>query len=110
MAKQLTFEYKGTEYVLEYTRDTVKQMERGGFVAEDFTKKPMTVLPQLFAGAFLAHHSNVKRDKIDKIYALMKDKKALVDALSEMYNDTLDTLLEEGNVEWTPNWNNEDED
>lgn len=113
MAKQLTFEYKDKEYVLEYTRDSVRQMERGGFVADDFVKKPMTMLPQMFAGAFLAHHSSVKRERIDKIFSLMKDKKALIEALSDMYNDTLDTLLEEpeeGNVEWTPNWKNEDED
>ncbi|MBR0161956.1 MAG: DUF5055 domain-containing protein [Oscillospiraceae bacterium] len=113
MAKQLTFEYKGREYVLEYTRDSVRQMERGGFVADDFAAKPMTVLPQLFAGAFLAHHGNVKREKIDTIYGLMKDKKKLIQALTDMYNDTLETLLEEpeeeaGNVSWTPNWDPEE--
>ena len=30
MAKQLNFEYKGKEYTLEFTRETVKQMEREG--------------------------------------------------------------------------------
>ena len=27
----ICFEHKGTQYTLEYTRDSVKQMERGGF-------------------------------------------------------------------------------
>ena len=56
MAKQLTFTYNGKDYVLEYTRNTVRQMENNGFVTNDIDIKPMTVLPALFAGAFLAHH------------------------------------------------------
>jgi hypothetical protein len=56
MAKTLNFEYKGKEYTLEYTRETIKQMEREGFVAEDVANKPMLTLPKLFAGAFKAHH------------------------------------------------------
>ena len=32
MAKQITFNFEGNDYVLEYTRRTVKQMEAEGFV------------------------------------------------------------------------------
>ena len=35
MAKQLTFSYNGKDYVLEFTRNTVRQMESGGFIADD---------------------------------------------------------------------------
>lgn len=111
MDKKLTFTYDDKDYVLEYTKNTVRQMERSGFIANDLEDKPMTVLPTLFAGAFLANHSSVKREKIDIIYSKMGDKKRLIAALSEMYNDTVETLLEEpeeGNVEWTQNWQDED--
>ena len=49
-------------------------MEKKGFIAADVEKKPMTLLPALFAGAFLAHHRFVKRDVIDNIYARLSHK------------------------------------
>ena len=69
MAKQINFEYDGKEYCLEYTRETVKQMEREGFKSSDVIDKPMLSLPRLFAGAFKAHHKwGVKPDTIEKIF------------------------------------------
>ena len=54
MNKQLRFTYDGKDYCLEYTRRSVEMMEKRGFIASDITDKPMTALPALFAGAFLA--------------------------------------------------------
>ena len=68
MAKQLIFTFEDKEYTLEYTRRTVAEMEKKGFIASDITDKPMTTLPALFAGAFLAHHRFVKEDVINNIY------------------------------------------
>lgn len=114
MSKSIEFEFEGKDYCLEFTKQTVRTMERRGFVAEEFSEKPMTMLPDLFAGAFLAHHSNVKRDKIDKIYKLMGDKTKLISALTEMYNEPIEALLEEPedgkNVTWTPSWEQEIEE
>lgn len=107
MAKQLTFTYNGKDYVLEYTRNTVRQMENNGFIANDIETKPMTVLPALFAGAFLAHHRYEKSETVDAIYAKLKDKHTLIEKLAEMYNEPIASLLDEpdeGNLEWTPNW------
>lgn len=110
MAKQMTFTYDGKEYTLEFTRRTVKQMEEEGFVAQDIDRKPMTLLPALFAGAFKAHHRFVKQDVIDEIYAGMPRKEELVGKLAEMYNDPIAALMEEPdeksvkNVEWETNW------
>ena len=68
MAKQLNFEYENKEYTLEFTRESIKQMEREGFVAGDIVNKPMNTLPKLFAGAFKAHHRfDTKQKKIDEI-------------------------------------------
>lgn len=107
MAKQLTFTVDGKDYTLEYTRSTVRQMESEGFIATEIETKPMTVLPALFRGAFLAHHRFVKPDVIEAIYAKLGNKEKLIEALAEMYNEPISSLLDEpqeGNVEWTPNW------
>ena len=86
-------------------------MEKQGFVAADVERKPMTLLPTLFAGAFLAHHRFVKRDVIDNIYNRLNRKDELISKLVEMYNEPLLTLLDdpesesdEGNLEWTAAW------
>lgn len=105
MAKTIQFTYEGTDYTLEFTRRTVKQMERNGFKVEDVFDKPMTLLPQFFEGAFLAHHRNVKSETVEAIYKRLPDKQSLIEKLVEMYNDTFNTLLDEPEddskkVEW----------
>lgn len=62
MAKQLKFTFKDKEYVLEFTRRTVTEMEKKGFVAAEVENKPMSTLPALFEGAFLAHHRFEKKE------------------------------------------------
>lgn len=113
MAKQLTINdpVSGVTYTLEFTRKTIELMEKNGFVAADMERKPMTLLPALFAGAFLAHHRFVKRDVIDAIYAKLSHKDELIGALVEMYNEPLMALLDEpeqendeGNLSWKAGW------
>lgn len=113
MAKQLTINDPvfGVTYTLEFTRKTIELMEKNGFVVTDMERKPMTLLPALFAGAFLAHHRFVKRDVIDAIYAKLNHKDELIVALVEMYNEPLMALLDEpeqendeGNLSWKAGW------
>ena len=109
MAKTLIINdpVSGVKYTLEYTRRTVQQMEKAGFVANEVERKPVTMLPMLFAGAFLAHHKNVKRQVIDELYARMNRKDELVAALVDLYSEPVLTLLDDpedqeaqGNVSW----------
>ena len=109
MAKQLTFTYDGKDYTLEFTRRTVAEMEKKGFIASDITDKPMTTLPALFAGAFVAHHRFVKEDIINDIYSKLTKKEDLIGKLAEMYNEPILALVEEpekaeGNLDWTATW------
>lgn len=107
MSKQLTFSYKGKEYTLEFTRATVRQMEAQGFIIDEIETKPVSVLPNLFRGAFLANHRLEKREVIDEIYAHLGNKEKLIERLAEMYAEPINSLLDEpaeGNVEWTQNW------
>ena len=109
MAKQLRFTYQNKEYVLEYTRRSVEIMEKKGFVASDIQTKPVTILPALFAGAFLANHRNENPEVIEKIYSKMTNKQELIGKLAEMYNETIMALVDEpeeseGNLDWTASW------
>lgn len=101
--------YDGKEYTLEYTRKSIEIMERQGFNVNDISEKPMTTLPALFAGAFLAHHKWVKKDVIDEIYNRLENKQDLLQKLTEMYNEPIEALFEEpkeseGNVSWEASW------
>ena len=109
MSKQLRFTYQEKEYCLEFTRKSVELMEKNGFIASDISDKPMTVLPALFAGAFLANHKFVKQSIVDEIFSKMTNKSELIGKLSEMYNEPIMALVDEpeeseGNVDWTASW------
>ena len=109
MNKQLNFTYEGKEYCLEYTRRSVEQMEKSGFVASDIETKPMTVLPALFRGAFLAHHRFEKTEVIDAMFSKLTNKSELIGKLAEMYNEPIMALVDEpeeseGNLDWTASW------
>ena len=109
MSKQLCFNYGGVEYTLEYTRKSVETMERQGFAVSDILEKPMTALPALFKGAFLAHHRWAKAEVIEEIFSKMTNKQELISKLTEMYQEPIVTLVEEpedneGNLNWTASW------
>ena len=103
MAIKITYNKK--EYQLEYTRESVKQMESTGFVIEEVTTKPATMIPALFYGAFMSKNKGIKRKLVDEIYDSLNDKIGLISALAEMYAETLQYLTEpsedsEGNATW----------
>ena len=109
MSKQLTINQKDKQYTLEFTRRSIETMEKQGFVVSDVQSKPMSTLPALFAGAFLAHHRLVKQDVIDEIYMSMPNKGDLIGKLAEMYNEPIMALIDdpeetEGNSNWTASW------
>ena len=107
MAKQITFTFDGKDYCLEFTRKTVERMEANGFDATEFARKPATYLPQLFAGAFMAHHRFIKKPQVDEIFEAMPNKDILIEKLAEMYTDPIESMFDEpekGNVDWTASW------
>ena len=101
---KISFTYGKTEYTLEYSRQSVKTMESQGFVLEELTAKPMTMIPMLFSGAFIKNHRGMKRNLIDEIFDNIENKTGLMEALMEMYAETLSSLTDdnqgEGNVSW----------
>ena len=95
--------YDDKEYELEYNRQSVKTMESRGFVLDEMTSKPMTMIPMLYEGAFIKNCRGIKHQTMDDIYDGISDKTGFIQALAEMYAETLSTLTEDndqGNVTW----------
>ncbi len=95
MVRQISFVYKDKKYVLEYTRSSVKEMERKGFVVAEVLDKPMSLLPDMFAGAFIANHRFTRRKEIDEIYEQFDNKGELLNTLAEMYSLVLEEFVNE---------------
>ena len=91
----ITFEYKGNDYTLEFTRDSIKQMERAGFSYSQVEEKPYTSLMTLFKGAFLAHHPRVSQTTIDEIWDNLGDKEGMFEVLANLYNEPLEAMMAE---------------
>jgi hypothetical protein len=101
---KIVLNYDNKEYELEFNRQSVKMMESQGFVLDEITSKPMTMIPLLFSGAFIKNCKGTKRAVIDDIFEGIGDKTGLMQALMEMYAETLSTLTDDvgqGNVSWT---------
>ncbi len=105
MSTKITIEYQNKEYILEYTRTAVKQMEQQGFVLDQISDKPMTMVPLLVQGAFMKHNRGIKRDLVDEIYEHIADKigngedNGFIHALLEMYAETVNTLTDNASID-----------
>lgn len=102
---KIRLEYENNEYILEYTRRSVETMEKSGFVIDEIQSKPVTMIPQLFAGAFIKNHTGIKRKLVEEIYDYIPQKGELIATLGEMYMETVATLADEpeesvGNAQW----------
>ena len=101
---KITITFDKTEYILEYNRQSVKTMEAQGFVLDELTSKPMTMIPMLFAGAFIKNHRGLKRAVIDDIFDNINDKTGLMEALMELYAETLSSLTNNAEAEGNATW------
>lgn len=104
MSTKVTITYDKKEYVLEYSRNAVRQMEQQGFVLDQISDKPMTMVPMLVQGAFMKNHKGIKRGLVDEIYEHISDKigdgeNGFIGALLEMYAETVNTLTDNDSVD-----------
>lgn len=101
---KITLNYQEKDYTLEYNRQSVRMIEGQGFVLEQISDKPVTMIPMLFSGAFIKNHRGMKRALIDEIYDEVADKSGLLSALMEMYAETISSLTDENEVEGNAIW------
>lgn len=95
MSKVITVDYEGNKYTMCYTRNSVVETERSGFIASEIAEKPFTMVSLLVRGAFLEKHPDMLPDTAELIYKSCPDKAELLKALLEMYNDVANTLIVE---------------
>jgi hypothetical protein len=104
--KEIILTDDGRDYTLVFTRNSVAKLEQQfSFKIENLGDKPMTTLPLLFYGAFLEKQPYLKREVANKILEKLVNKRALIDKLSEMYGDAVNSLIDEpetteGNATW----------
>ena len=103
---KLTFEYDGTNYVLEFTPDSLKQMERSGFSFAKMQENLLTSPEELFYGAFIANHRRTTRALREEIWNSMCEEDEngayLTDIIGEMMNEAITELnSHSGNVKWS---------
>ena len=104
MSTTVTITYQKQQYVLEYSRNAVKQLEQQGFVVDQLGEKPMTMVPLLVYGAFIKNHKGIKRALVDEIYEHIVDKigdgeDGFIQVLLEMYAETVNTLTDNSTVD-----------
>lgn len=107
MAKKITIPYNGKTYTLEYTREIVKRMEGQGFKLASLEDMPLTTVTALFNNAFSVNHPSTGGTTKEKIYASLKNRRALIQTLMEMYAAAYNSLFDEeeeetdeGNAGW----------
>ena len=99
-SKKIKFTYteengKEHDIVLEFTRQTVQQLEGAGLRLSEIGDMPATQTDLLFHGAFLANHRNIKGKTVDEIWKHIPKKEDFINKLAEMFIETRDTLFEE---------------
>ena len=97
--------HKDKEYILEFSRNTARAIEERGFNLEAIGSQPNKMIPLLVQGAFMKNHPTLKQVKVDEIYLAQNQKSGLINALAEMYADTVNSLVgneedDEKNATW----------
>ena len=101
MSTKIEVTYNDKEYTLEFSRQSVRQMEAQGFVASQVEDKPMTMIPLLVRGAFYKNHRGLTAEKIDEIYDNLVNKMGegeeggFIVELIKMYAETLNTIMDD---------------
>lgn len=103
---RIVFEHEGTEYIMEFDRETVAQTEKlYDFTIADVRDGKLSSFEALFHGAFLKHHPNMRPATVESFLRRMPNKQEVFKNLALMYSDTISTLLEEPEegeaISWT---------
>ena len=113
---KIEFDYDGKHYVLMFTANSLKKMEKAGVKFAKLDDEIFTATEVLFWGAFLANYPAITRKETNEIYKALsrtmedaepeydedgKEIDKLQEALSTMLKEAADELSGRGgNVSW----------
>lgn len=96
---------EGNRYTLEFNSRVVKNMERKGFKID--TDYPLSMIDDLFLGAFQMHHKGIMPERAKEIWKFQKGKDELLGVLIKLYMKPLEDMMDEedgGDENGTPTW------
>ena len=96
---------EGNRYELEFNARVVKNMERRGFKID--TDYPVTMIDDLFLGAFQMHHKGITPERAKEIWKFQKGKDELLGILTKLYMKPLEDMMAEDAAEeddGNPTW------
>lgn len=99
MSKKLPITVNGADYVLQYNRWAIKQIEAKGFSVDKISDKLVTSIELMFQGALIMNHPRVKASEANKLFDAMSDDydtSELIELLVDLYTDALPVLSGEG--------------
>ena len=86
----------GREYILDFTRETVRFAEERGFVWDEIGSKPGTLIPLIWYTAFRRYEPRMAFNKAEK---LLEDaggvSPKMIARLKELYDQALSSLVAE---------------
>lgn len=92
-----SFEYNGSDYTMEFTRETVKASEgMFGIDIQNVGTPSLSNMENLFHASLLKHHPNIKPSTVGTLYELQADKVDMFRDLVAMYMETVGTLIADG--------------
>lgn len=95
----------GNKYELEFNARVVKNMERRGFKID--TDYPVSMIDDLFLGAFQMHHKGMTPERAKEIWKYQKGKDELLGVLTKLYMKPLESMMAEEAAEeddGNPTW------
>ena len=95
----------GNKYELEFNSRVVKNMERRGFKID--TDYPVSMIDDLFLGAFQMHHKGMTPERAKEIWKYQKGKDELLGVLTKLYMKPLESMMAEEAAEeddGNPTW------
>lgn len=113
---RIEFDFKGEHYILEYTANSLKKMERAGVKLSKLDEMVFSAQEIIFRGAFYANHPTTPERTIHEIYMALKrteedsettydedgrEVDELTEVLVEMLQEATDEITGRGgNVSW----------
>ena len=88
---------EGNAYTLEFNARVVKSMERKGFKID--TDYPLTMIDDLFLGAFQMHHKGIMPERAKAIWKQQSKKDELLGVLIKLYMKPLEDLMSDDQAE-----------